>query len=328
VLVYEQSLDIFTEDTFTAYKVKDATKKDATIVDVGLHINNFPNFNIHQNQFAFDGFIWFKYPKNKNLLDTISKFDFKNGEIKSKSEPIIKTVDNSTLVSYHVKVEFKTYLNFKDFPLGDHRLNIILDNRSVTPKELCFNTDKKHFLLSEKMLIASWEPKILKCEDGYLISELQKNNPHMKVHYPCATFSIAFHNTSSKDIITLYFPMFVLFFICLFSLLITLKEYVNRMFIIVGVVPILVLFRMVIVDLSPVVGEMTKADFVYFLLVFLSLIILIFQAFVSLEMRQINSYTEEKKKIIITWLKHINDMVFLVSLILLLVLSTYNSLHL
>jgi hypothetical protein len=85
---------------------------------------------------------------------------------------------------------------------------------------------------------------------------------------------------------------------------------------------------MVIVDLSPVVGEMTKADFVYFLLVFLSLIILIFQAFVSLEMRQINSYTEEKKKIIITWLKHINDMVFLVSLILLLVLSTYNSLHL
>jgi len=93
-----------------------------------------------------------------------------------------------------------------------------------------------------------------------------------------------------------------------------------------AVVPILVLFRMVIIDLSPVVAEMTKADFIYFLLVFLSLIILIFQAFVSLEMRYIKNYTEEKQKNIMIWLQRINDLVFLASVILLLILTTYNSL--
>jgi hypothetical protein len=84
---------------------------------------------------------------------------------------------------------------------------------------------------------------------------------------------------------------------------------------------------MVIVQLSPVVGESTKVDFAYFLLVFLSMIILIFQAFVVIEMRDINSYTEERKTKIITRLQHINDVVFLGTIILLLVLITYNSLH-
>jgi hypothetical protein len=76
---------------------------------------------------------------------------------------------------------------------------------------------------------------------------------------------------------SLYFPMLVLFFIILFCLLIDISD-LSRLTYVASAFPVLVLFRMVIDGVSPAVGYVTHVDFVFYWLVFLSLLILLFQA--------------------------------------------------
>jgi len=88
----------------------------------------------------------------------------------------------------------------------------------------------------------------------------------------------------------------------------------------------LALFRMTMLQQSPVVGELTKSDFVYFLLVSLSLLILIFQAYLAIEIKKVSKYTQEIQDQRIRNLEKFNNLLFLVIILLLIIFITYNSL--
>ena len=157
LLVVEYNQEFYAEKIYPALKVKEDVKQLASNVSVGLRINNFPTFSFEQNQFMMDAFVWFRFPVGSESIDTIEKFDFQYGQITYKSLPMVKLLETDVVVTYQVKVDFKAYLKYKDFPLGDHRLNIILDNRSVTPNELCFNCELSNFVLSEDILLLEFE---------------------------------------------------------------------------------------------------------------------------------------------------------------------------
>jgi uncharacterized membrane protein len=85
-----------------------------------------------------------------------------------------------------------------------------------------------------------------------------------------------------------------------------------------------VLFRTAIDALSPNVGEATKVDYIYFVLVFLSLLILLFQAYLAIRIRM----EEDKRKLTlkkINSLEKLNYIVFISILILLIIFVTYGS---
>ena len=327
LLVIEHKQENYGEKIYPILKVKDQVNKIASNVDVGLHINNFPVFEIYQNNFSLDAIVWFRFPIGTESIDTIDKFNFKNGDIISKSLPMIRKTGNDVTVAYQVKVNFKAYLNYKYFPIGDHRLNMIIENRSVTPNELCFNSDLNNFILADDILVSTWHPTKKIVQSGFIKSILEKNNDNtaeISMSYPCAVFTINFENSSLRDLVTLYFPMYVIFFICLFTLMMEIPEYVQRMAIISSAMPILVLFRTVILQLSPSMGEVTKADFTYFLLVFLSLIILIFQAYILLVMKKISNYNKETQNRKIALLEKLNNIMLLIILLILIILLTQN----
>ena len=327
LLFIEHHQENFGEKIYPILKVKDNVKKISSNVDVGLHINNFPTFEIYQNNFALDAIVWFRFPVGTESINTIDKFDFKNGEITYKSSPMIRKIENRVTVAYQVKVNFKAYLDYSYFPIGDHRLNMIIENRSVTPSELCFNSDLDNFVLADDILVSTWLPTKKIVQSGFIKSILEKNTENkteMSLSYPCAVFTINFENGSLRDLITLYFPMYVIFFICFFTLMIGIPEYLQRMTIISSSMPILVLFRMVILQLSPSMGEVTKADFTYFLLVFLSLMILVFQAYILLVMKKIINYSEELQKKKVALLEKLNNLVIIIILLILIAAITHN----
>ena len=273
LLFWEYKQDSYAEAIYPILKVKEQEKQLASNVLTGLRINNFPSFSFERNRFTMDAFVWFRFPIGTESLDTIKKFDFQNGKITYQSLPMIKLIEDDVLVTYQVKADFKAYLKFKNFPLGDHRLNIILDNKAVTPNELCFNCEINNFVLSKDILVTNWKPVKKIVQTGYIKSTLNENEPLMETSYPAVVYTIDFENSSLRDLITLFFPMYVVFFICLFSLMMGINEHIARISLIATSMPILVLFRTVIIQLSPTTGGTTKADFVYFSLVFLSLII-------------------------------------------------------
>jgi hypothetical protein len=310
-------------------EISNNIKKLASQVDVGFHINNFPEFSFNQNVFAIDAIVWFKYLKSTVSLDTIERFSFQNSKLMGganivyKSKPIIKVIGKHVLVCYHVYAEFMADLKFKRFPVGDHRLSIVLQNRSVSECELNFNTSPKNITLSDNILVDNWVPKSISTKVGYKKSVLIPKNKAMEINYPCVAFGIDFESLGARNLISLYFPMFILFFIILISLTLDVMDN-SRLALVASAAPALVLFRLVIDGVSPSVGYTTHIDFVYYLVVFLSLLVLFFQTYVVLVVQKINKLTDQAKNKLVKKLKRTNDLSFFVVLILLISILTYN----
>jgi len=306
-----------------------AIMRYANVVEVGLHINSFLQFSFNKNEFAIDGIVWFRFPVGTESLETISQFTLKNsliqqnGDVIYKSPPIVRLAGDHVSVAFHIQTLFRTDLNYRLFPIGDHKLNLILQNRSVTPQELVFVSKHENFDLSEGILVSNWTPLKTEVKSGYLNASINPNDASMDISYPCVIFSIDFQNSGMRDLISLYFPMFVLFIIGLFSFAINIVD-VNRLLIIATSLPILVLFRMVIDALSPAVGYTTHIDFVYYLLVFLSLLILFFQAYVVLSVQRADKKTEVEQLHMKRTLENANELMYISILALLVILMTYN----
>jgi len=291
------------------------TLRISSPVTIGLHIHSFPRFSFNQNDFLLDGILWFKYPNGTQTLETLSSFSIHNalvaehGELLYKSAPIIRLINNDVLACYHIQVQFKATLNHKNFPLSAHRLTIMVQNKTVTPREINFVAGPDQLTIAKDNLVEDWLPRSNYVHTGYVNSPLHPTRKDTSISYPAAIFSIEFENMGTRDLISLYFPMFVLFLITLFCLLIEHND-AARLSYIAAVVPVLVLFIMVIDAVSPHVGYTTHLDFMYNLFVFLSLVILFFQGFVILQLQHVKGESETKQAAQRVWLEYANTFIF------------------
>ena len=80
----------------------------ASQVEVGMHINNFPEFSFRENAFTLDTLVWFSFPVGTESLHTLKKFSFQNGRIIRRSLPTIKIVNNQVTVSFQTIVNLKS----------------------------------------------------------------------------------------------------------------------------------------------------------------------------------------------------------------------------
>ncbi|MBU1008135.1 hypothetical protein KKA53_03600 [Candidatus Dependentiae bacterium] len=322
VIQYEQSY--FAEKNYEVTKVTDIEKRLASDVEVGLFINNFPKFSFHTNSFIMDAAVWFKFPIGNESLSTINKFSFKNGEILSKSNPVVQMQGSSVVISYQVVVKFITPLNHKHFPVSDHKLTIILQNKSVSPAELYFSSDVYNFDLSDNLLTGNWQPSKQYVDNGYIQSSFKKEDQKKSIRtdFPCVVFTIDFKNQDARHFILLYLPLLLIFFIVFTSLLTKIDAIDIRFPVVASVVPILALHSLVIESASPVGSDITKIDQIYLALILLALLILLFQSYLSLALKGATEDMLTKKKKL---LKQMNDFVIIFVLTALLCFVTYST---
>lgn len=307
-------------------EVPTQVKRLANKVEVGLHINNFPEFSFHKNKFILDALVWFKFPVGTESLASIQEFSFQNGQIRHRSLPIIKVVDDVVLISFQTTVEFKSHLNYTLYPMSDHRLRIILENRRATPNEITFESNVNNFALSDDLLTSTWTPKKKIVQAGFIKSLLHERDDSLHINYPCVVFTLEFANESMRDLISLYIPLFILFFIGFFSLLINIRDDSLRTSILTGAMPTLVLFRLVIDNAGPQASNITKVDYLYYILVSLSLLILLFQVYILLVKRKISNLPEKEQETRLYRLEFWNSGIFIVVIIALLYSVTYTHL--
>lgn len=298
----------------------------AAPVTVGLHVHSFPRFSFNQNDFVLDGVLWFKFISGTIPLQTLEAFSFHNAMqepsgLVFKSAPIIKLMADQVLACYHVQVHVKAALNHKNFPLGSRRLTVMIQNKTITPREITFSTTPDLLTIAPDNLVQDWAPRTTMVKTGYVSAPLDPHNPTIGISYPAAVFSIEFENIGTRDLVSLYFPMFVLFLIALFCLLIEITD-TARLGYVAAAVPILVLFRIVIDGVSPQVGYTTHLDFIYNLLVLLSLIILFFQGFVILTLQRSKDAPENEQAQTRRRLEYANTVVFFGTLLALITLVT------
>ena len=335
-IIYLTGLIFFQDRRFIAadkapkiYIVDEKVKRLASVVHVGIHVNSFPVFSFDQGLFTIDATVWFRYPSATEALDTLDQFTLynsllqQNGKMLYRSDPIIKLIGDEVLVCYHVQTSFKLMLNHKYFPIGDHTLHLLLQNKSATARELCFVSDTQSFSLSENVSINEWKLKDTQVKAGYVKSELYIKDPAAEISYPAALFSIDFENVGFRYAGALYLPMLIIFLIGLLSLLLGIDD-PSRLSLITGAVPSLVLFRLVINAASPVVGYATHVDLIFYMFVILLLIVLMFQVYVVLTINRTKALAKEIYNAVVGRLQLASDLVFSTVLFMLMILVTYS----
>lgn len=313
-------------------EVSPQTKRIATKVQVGMHVKTFPQFSITTGLFVMDAVIWFKFAASTENIETLTNFTIQNSQLLDsegmmhKSRPMVKLVDDDVLVAFNIQVKFMSSLEYKKFPLGNHRLNITLVNETITPQELVFVSANEHVTLSKDIMVDDWKPVATHAKTGYCSFGLTQD-PALALNSPCAVFSIDFNQVGYRSLTSLYFPLFVLFLIGLLSMMINIFD-LTRLGMISASLPMLVLYRLVIDANSPPVAYATNIDFVFYSLVMLSIPILIVQMYVALEGKKISQNNDEvEKKEAGEFLERINNVAFILILFALVLLMTYNFLR-
>lgn len=333
LLLMAYNKQIFNEEIVRLEEPSTVAQALANNVEVGLHINSFPRFSVKETKFTFDGIVWFKFDKGVESFETLETFTFKNMVIDNtndqpffKSKPIIKLIGDKVLISYHVQATFMTEVAFKRFPIGGHRINLLIENRNATTRELLFSIQPENVTLNNEILVDSWQPIAVHTHAGIVHAKIGGEKNSTNITYPSVNVSMDFKNLGARGLISLYFPLFILFFIGLLSLTIGIFD-AARLGIIASSLPTLVLFRLVIDAVSPDVGYTTHIDFVYYVLVILSFLILFFQTYVILFIERTKKDTEAIQKYKKYRLEAFNGLLFIGIIVALLAVMTYDFFH-
>lgn len=245
-------------------------------IDVGLFITSFSKFDIVKGDFLVDLTIWFKFNPDFVSLDQISKFVFQRAEIKHKSMPIVKIEGNDFVASYDMRVLFHVSLNYKDFPLDDHRLSFILDNNVIPASQAFFLSSKNNIVVSRDLHVEGWDLIDTAVEFGYFGHEEQVQEEQKTAYYSRAVFAFDFKETGVRYIISTFLPILMIFFMALFSFSIDPVE--SGSLGLVGMsgssLAALIAFRFVMEAGSPITGYFMLSDYIF--LFYIVLILLIF----------------------------------------------------
>lgn len=242
-------------------------------VNVGLYILNFPEFDIVHNKFVLDGIIWFEFDPSLISLETVSKFSFEKGEILSKSAPFTKIIDDKFFARYNIRLRFSTDLMYMFFPFDDHRLYIVLINQFVSPSEMIFQAYEADFFLSERIYTAGWSEIKKTVRSGYAEAQLDKFDVRKKVRFPKVIFSIDYKQVGIRHILLIMIPLFLIFFMGLFSLALDPKEHSGKILTLASAsLTTLLAYRFVIENMTPPVDYFVLSDqiFTFFLVVTLA----------------------------------------------------------
>lgn len=246
-----------------------------TPVKVGLFIHDFPEFDVLNDNFVFDGIIFFEFDPTVFNLENITKFSFKNGNFLYKSEPQVKLNKDLAFARYNIKVKIKSGLNYKLFPFASHRLNIILDNNFLYIEEISFKAAISKFIINKDTNISGWKEYNKEVISGYYSAQFQKFKSQDTVRHPRVGFIIEYLNNSTKELLSIFLPLFLLFFMSIFSLGLNPIIYFHQILSLTsGSLTGALSYRYIINNMSPKVEYFMLSDIVYF--VFLGLIIFIF----------------------------------------------------
>lgn len=248
-----------------------------TRVTVGLYINNFPTLDFVNNDFVFDGILWFEFDPALISLNTVSKFSLERGDILSISEPYTQMLDNKFFARYSLRARFKADLAYQLFPFDDHRLDIILVNRTIQPSEMIFRSYVSFFVISPSLHVTGWEISDTAVRTGMTQSVLDKYESQKLVSYPRAIFSINLRRSGVRNLLLILLPLFMIYFITLFSFAFDPKTHSGTIFGLASAgVSTLLGYRFVIEGMSPKVGYFVFSDRLFILFLAASLVEFIF----------------------------------------------------
>ena len=254
---------------------------DPTVVTVGMHILNFPEFSVVGNKFVFDGIVWFEYDPAHVSTETISKFSFEKGEIIEKSPPDSKLINQRVLTLFKIRVRFTSNIDYTYFPMDDHRIYITFLNTFVNPSDVMFYSAAENFIFADNIYLVEWEIVNTSVRHGYQEAYLEKGLEQTVVRDSKVVFAFDIKRTGVRQILLIMIPLFLIFFISLFSFgFAPVPNQTQISAVASGGIASLIAYRFVIQNLSPQVGYFMLGDHIFTLFLVFAFIVLFMALYV------------------------------------------------
>ena len=262
-----KNIDVFqTGDTeprlWKEYNKKLKNTEAKKQIEVGLAIKQFQKFNVLKNQFSFIGTVWFLFNIDLIAQDDLKHFAFERGRIDEISEPRISVLDGKKMMRFDITVSLTTPLDYKAFPLDDHRFFIILFNRTLSVKKFLFTTQKKNFTISEDAVTHGWRAVKHDVQTGHVTTSLDTLDTRKTDRYDAVLFSIDYARNARRYVTSILIPLLFLFYLGLFSFSVSTKASLGLS---TASITGLLGYRFVIERLSPYVDYLMLSDYLFFM---------------------------------------------------------------
>jgi hypothetical protein len=260
-------------------------------VAVGINIRDFFNFDVVRNEFIFTGIIWFEFDPSVVSLDAISKFSLMRGEILDRSEPNTRiTSGGKVMAQYEVRIKLTTPLDYRYFPIDDHKIALGITNNFLQPDEIIFVATTRGFFADQIVGQAGWRPVDFFVKTGITEAMLKRDDTSKTLYHPAAMFTVHYERTGSRYALLIFLPLLLIFYLSLFSLSLDPARYTGSILSLgAGGVSAMLAYRFVIESLSPAVGYFMLSDYFYFLFLVLTMIIF----FVDIFAQRMNGHQKE-----------------------------------
>lgn len=261
------------------------------IIQTGLYIYEFQKFNITQNEFVFNGTIWFLFNPGVISLTTLQKFSFDKGTILYMSLPNTQLLNGKLLVRYNIRVEFNSPIDYRLFPLDNHTLYLVLNHQFVSPGEILFDSSTTDFLPALNVATFGWQQINKTATPGYAQAVLDPYDNKKTFYYPITVFSIDYVRSGIRYALSIILPLLLIFYLTIFSVSLNPS---SQIALTTGGITAVLAYRFVIESISPMVGYFMLSDYIFFLilvalcLVFLLSIIDMFAVHIPLRYKKIS----------------------------------------
>ena len=243
-------------------------------VDAGLYLRNFLDFDVTNNEFLIDAYVWFEYDKEKFKFEEIDDFSFGKATIESKSKPYMTELRGKRNVGYDVKVKFPSNLSYKYFPIDSHRLYLTLNNFSLNSKKIAYNIFPSTFIMADSIYTKGWKNIGNDVKSGFKTLYLDKVDADRAVTFPRVVFAMDFLGLSFRTFMLIMLPLLIIFFISLFTLSLDPdKYYISILSVAAATMTALVSYRFVIESMSPSVSYFMLSDHFFDLILVLNFIV-------------------------------------------------------
>ena len=254
--------------------LSDKEKGQMVGVDAGFYLRNFLEFNVTNNEFLIDAYVWFEYDKEKLKFEDIDDFSFGKASIESKSNPYVSDLKGKRRVGYDIKVKFPSNLSYKYFPIDSHRLYLTLNNFSLTSKKISYNISEETFIVADNIYTKGWKNIGSNVKSGFKTLYLDKSDAEKVVTFPRVLFIMDFLGLSFRTFLLIMLPLLVIFFISLFTLSLDPKQYyIAILSVAAATITALISYRFVIESMSPSVSYFMLSDHFFDLILVLNFII-------------------------------------------------------
>lgn len=279
ILIYKPLVEFHVYDKGPLLEKKETVyamepnSKTAPRVEVGFSLENFSTFDVPNNDFQAAGVVWFIFDPKEITLEKLEDFSFNKTEIQFKSKPVTHAYGkNKTLARYFIRLKFVSNLDYRDFPLDDHRIFLVLKNDQLSSKDVEFISSKNNlYIASDHMHHTTWKLTDHNVTTGYDKITLHEHADIEELYYPNVVFSLDYERIGIHLIMLILIPLLFVFFVSL-SIFFLQTEEVSGAY--RGVLFSLVGFLFVLETLSPPVGYLTLSDYIYFGVFFWSFLLI------------------------------------------------------